>query len=127
MDPVASGVDPTQRHRALQRANRVRSARAAVKRRVAAGELTAADAVLSHRWEIERMRIAELLISQRGWGRQRCQEFLTALAIAETKTIGSMTERQRIAAAAQLTGGQANQTLRRQPQRGDAASQPSHA
>jgi hypothetical protein len=106
MDRAASELEPTQRQRALQRANRVRSARAYIKRRIAAGELTAADAVLGHRWEIERMGIAELLISQRGWGRQRCRRFLTALAMSEIKTIGSMTERQRTATGAQLTGGQ---------------------
>jgi hypothetical protein len=106
MDLATSRVDPDQRQRALQRASRMRSARAQVKRRIAAGELAAAEAVLSPRWEIERMPIAEMLISQRGWGRQRCQQFLTALAIDEAKTIGSMTERQRIAAAAQLMRGQ---------------------
>jgi hypothetical protein len=36
----------------LQRANRVRSARAKVEHRIAAGELTAAKIILSSRWEI---------------------------------------------------------------------------
>ena len=80
----------------------MRSARATLKRRIADGELTAADTVLSHRWEIDRMPIGELLSSQRGWGQRRCQQFLVALAIDETKTLGSMTERQRLAAAARL-------------------------
>jgi hypothetical protein len=102
MDHTASAVDRAQNLRALQRANRVRSARAAVKRRVAIGELTAAEAILSHRWEIERMPIAELLRSQPGWGARRCQRFLVVLAMDERKTIGSMTERQRIATAAHL-------------------------
>lgn len=88
---------------ALQRANRVRSARAKLKRRIASGELTAAEAVLRHRWEIDRMPIGELLSSQRGWGPRRCRQILIALAIDETKPLGSMTERQRLAAAARLT------------------------
>jgi hypothetical protein len=100
MVPATSAI---HRQRALQRANRVRAARAEVKRRIAAGELTAAETILTHRWEIERMGIGELLVSQRGWGERRCQKFLSAIAIAEWKTIGSMTERQRIAAVAQLT------------------------
>jgi hypothetical protein len=49
------------------------------------------------------MPIGELLTSQRGWGQRRCQQFLSALAIDETKTLGSMTERQRLAAAARLS------------------------
>jgi hypothetical protein len=112
MDPAASAVDPTQRQRALQRANRVRSARAQVKRRIATGDMTAAEAVLNHRWEIERMPLSELLVSQPRWGAQRCQKFLGALAMNERKTIGSMTQRQRTAAAAQLTG---RQPTRRSP------------
>jgi len=61
--------------RVLERANHVRCARALVKRRIAAGELTAADVILSQRWEIESMRLAEVLLTQRQWGRKRCDEF----------------------------------------------------
>ena len=103
MESTARAAERRQHLAALQRANRVRCARAQLKRRIADGELTAADAVLSHRWEIDRMPIGELLTSQRGWGQRRCQQFLTALAIDETKTLGSMTERQRLAAAARLS------------------------
>ena len=67
MEPTSSAVGRPQHLGALERANRVRSARAKLKRRIADGELTAADAVLSHRWEIDRMPIGELLSSQRGW------------------------------------------------------------
>ncbi len=94
--------DGPQPVRALERANRVRSARALVKRRIASGDLTAAQVVLNHRWEIERMPIAEVLISQRQWGSGRCHKFLLGLTMDESKTIGSMTERQRRAVAAQL-------------------------
>jgi hypothetical protein len=107
MESTASAAERRQHLAALQRANRVRRARAQLKRRIADGELTAADAVLSHRWEIDRMEIGELLTSQRGWGQRRCQQFLAALAIDETKTLGSMTERQRLAAAARLSRNRA--------------------
>ena len=40
------------------------------------------------------MAIADLLMSQRRWGRTRCRKLL-AMPITETKTIGSLTERQR--------------------------------
>jgi hypothetical protein len=96
-------TDGPQHVRALKRANRVRCARALIKRRIASGELTAAEVILNHRWEPESMPLAELLLSQRQWGSKRCGEFLLALTIDENKRIGSMTDRQRIAAAALLT------------------------
>jgi hypothetical protein len=92
-----------QHVRALERANQVRRARALVKRRIASGQLTAAEVVLSHRWEIESMPVAEVLLSQRQWARKRCAEFLLAVTIRDNKSVGSMTERQRIAVAAMLT------------------------
>jgi hypothetical protein len=45
--------------------------------------------------EAESMPIADLLGSQRRWGTTRCRKFLAAIPMSETKTIGSMTERQR--------------------------------
>lgn len=110
LDSTARGVDPAQRLLALERANRVRNARAQLKRQIAAGDLTAAEVILSSRWEIERMPIADVLISQRYWGEQRCRGFLASLGLREAKTVGSMTGRQRIAAAAVLTRGTGRQT-----------------
>src|SRR5215210_7591521 len=89
--------------RALARANQVRHARALTKQRIASGELTAAEAILSHRWELDSMLLAELLLSQRRWGRRRCEEFLVSVTIGENKSIGSMTDRQRLAVAALLS------------------------
>jgi hypothetical protein len=111
---VAPGDGP-QRARALDRANQVRSARAVLKRRIASGDLTAAEVILSHPWQIDRMPIAELLISQRQWGMGRCHRFLLGVTMHESKTIGSMTERQRIAVAALLTAGPFDR--RRKPSR----------
>jgi hypothetical protein len=101
MDPRAS--NRSQHIRALKRANEVRQARARIKRRIASGDLTAAEVILSHPWEVESMRIAEVLLSQRHWGSRRCDEFLVRVSMHENKSIGSMTERQRIAVAALLT------------------------
>ena len=95
--------DGPQHARALERANHVRSARATAKRRIATGELTAAEVILAHQWEFDTMPITEILISQRQWGRGRCHQFLLRLTLREDKEIGSMTQRQRTAAAAQLT------------------------
>ena len=92
----ATATAPAPQHmRALAQANRVRLARAELKRQVAEGETTVAEIVLARPWEAESMSIADLLMSQHRWGRTRCRRFLASISMVETKTIGSMTERQR--------------------------------
>ena len=91
-----------QHMQALQRANAVRLARAELKRRVADGDLSAAEVILDSPWEAESMTVSELLTSQRRWGHTRCRKFLQAVPMSEHKTIGSMTDRQRSALAGQL-------------------------
>jgi hypothetical protein len=97
-------VAAPQHMRALAQANRVRLARAELKRQVAEGEITVGDVVLGCPWEAESMAISDLLMSQHRWGRTRCRRFLSSIPMSETKTIGSMTERQRNALAAMLGG-----------------------
>ena len=41
------------------------------------------------------MTVAELLTSQRRWGHNRARRVLAEVMVSETKTLGSMTERQR--------------------------------
>jgi hypothetical protein len=89
---------------ALAQANRVRLARADLKRQVADGEISVPEVVLTCPWEAESMAIADLLMSQHRWGRTRCRRFLASIPMSETKTIGSMTDRQRHALAAMLGG-----------------------
>jgi hypothetical protein len=89
--------------RALERANKVRLARAELKRRVAGGEIGVAEVILDCPWEAESMAVADLLMSQRRWGQTRCRKFLAQLPMSEQKTVGSMTERQRRTLAAMLT------------------------
>src|SRR5919109_4590353 len=101
MDATATAPAP-QHMRALAQANRVRLARAELKRQVADGETSVAEIVLSRPWEAESMTIADLLMSQHRWGRTRCRRFLASIPMLETKTIGSMTERQRHELAARL-------------------------
>ncbi len=88
--------------RALERANKVRLARADLKRRVATGETTVAEVVLECPWEADSMAVADLLMSQRRWGQSRCRKFLAQVPMSETKTVGSMTDRQRRTLAALL-------------------------
>jgi hypothetical protein len=89
--------------RALERANKVRLARADLKRRVADGEIQAAEVILECPWEAQSMAVADLLMSQRRWGQTRCRKFLAQIPMSEKKTIGSMTERQRATLAAMLS------------------------
>lgn len=96
-------IAPGPQHlRALARANEVRLARAELKRRVAEGEITAADVIQRSPWEAETMTVADLLMSQRRWGRTRCRKFLQSIPLSENKSVGSMTERQRRAVASML-------------------------
>jgi len=80
---------------ALQRANRVRLARAELKREIARGDANASEVIAECPWETESMTIAELLTSQRRWGRTRARKFLLPLSLNENKQLGTLTSRQR--------------------------------
>jgi recombinational DNA repair protein RecR len=102
MSASATIARAPQHLQALQRANEIRLARAELKRRIAEGHLSAAEIVLACPPEVEGMAVADLLMSQRRWGRTRCRKFLAAIPLAENKSIGSMTDRQRKALAIAL-------------------------
>ena len=89
-------VAPPQHMRALERANKVRLARAELKRKVALRETDVVDVILGCPWEAESMEVADLITSQRRWGHTRCRKLLAQVPMSETKPIGSMTERQRL-------------------------------
>ena len=92
-----------QRLRALERANRVRLNRATLKRRLRAGEVAAADAILCSSRDTDTMTVAELLLNQRGWGPTRSAKVLRSVSLSEKKALGSLTERQRVMLAAVLS------------------------
>jgi hypothetical protein len=100
-ETAASDAAP-QHLRALEQANRVRLARAELKRRVATQTTTVADVVLDCPWEAESMALSDLLMSQRRWGRSRCRRVLLSVGLPENKQIGTLTDRQRRALAATL-------------------------
>lgn len=105
--PASNGLEPTsapQHLRALARANRVRLARAALKRAVASDQRSAAAVILDSPWEAKSMSISELLSSQRRWGRTRSRKFLGRLSLTENKKIGTLTLRQRHLLADGLSG-----------------------
>lgn len=88
---------------ALARANRVRLARAELKRSIARGEMEVAEVVQTCPWETESMTLAELLTSQRRWGRTRSRKFLLALSLSENKRLGTLTPRQRTLLSTELS------------------------
>src|SRR5271163_2291304 len=98
-------TDPQYMH-ALERANKVRLARAELKRRVATGETEVAEVILECPWEAHSMAVADLLMSQRRWGQTRCRKFLSQIPMSEKKTVGSMTDRQRRTLAMMLRSAQ---------------------
>jgi len=91
-----------QHMEALAHANRVRLARASLKRAVAAGEVEAAEIVRECPWEVRSMTVGELLRSQRRWGRTRARKFLFSVALNENRELGRLTERQRGLLAGEL-------------------------
>jgi hypothetical protein len=100
--PTASAIQVPQHMQALARANRVRLARAELKRAIARGETEVAEVIRDCPWETESMSLAELLTSQRRWGRTRARKFLQSLALSENKRLGTLTQRQRTLLATAL-------------------------
>ena len=90
-----------QHMQALAHANRVRLARASLKRDVASGAVDAAEIVRECPWEVESMTVGELLRSQRRWGRTQ-RKFLFSIALNENRTLGRLTARQRDLLAEEL-------------------------
>jgi hypothetical protein len=118
MGTITGSVTGAPQHlRALEHANRVRLARAELKRRIAAGDSCVSEVVLESPWEAQSMELSELLMSQKRWGRERCRRLLLALGIPENKQIGTLTERQRMALATMLSAPPAER-------RAQAANQP---
>lgn len=80
---------------ALSVANRVRIARAVLKREVFAGQRTAASVLLQEPEEVATMTVFELLDAQQQWGKYRARKLLAVALVPESKTIGTLTDRQR--------------------------------
>ena len=100
---IAPASQPAPQHmQALAEANRVRLARAQLKREVGAGDIGTAEVVRECPWQAETMTVGELLRSQRRWGRTRSRKFLAALTLSENRELGRLTSRQRHMLASEL-------------------------
>lgn len=87
------GTGMEQRMEALELANRVRIERARIKRDLAAGRMTLAQAVASP-W-CRTARLVDLLLAQPKWGRVKSFKMIRRLGIVDTRTVGSLTMRHR--------------------------------
>jgi hypothetical protein len=94
---TATQTDPflPQRMSALDRANEIRLARAALRKRIYAGEITTARVLLECPPEANTWPVADLIMAQRRWGRSRTLKLLSREHIIETKPVGALTDRQR--------------------------------
>lgn len=102
---AASTIAPApmpQHMQALAHANKVRLARASLKREIASGQLETSEVVRGCPWEVSTMTVGELLRSQSRWGRARARKFLFGLALNENRELGRLTKRQQIVLAAAL-------------------------
>lgn len=87
-------ADP-QRLRALAYANRVRAARAELKRAICSGEMTVAAVLRECPDHVRTWTLGELLMAQHRWGQRRMLKLLQRTGLNPTKEIGTLTERQR--------------------------------
>ena len=108
---TADAPQAPQHMQALARANSVRLARAELKRSVGRGDADVAAVIEDCPWEADSMTLAELLTSQRRWGRTRARKLLQTLALSENKRIGSLTPRQRALLTSALSGPRPRDTV----------------
>lgn len=84
-----------QHLQALDKANEVRFARARLHEQVRDGETTVKEVLLEHPQPTRTLTIGALIRWQNRWGKQRTNRLLARLGLTTTKTIGSMTDRQK--------------------------------
>lgn len=91
--PIARSAD--QRLAALRRANQIRIDRARIKRQLFAGELELLDLLIAPPAALHSMKVYDLLKAQRGRGAVKAAKLMRICGIADRKTVGGMTARQR--------------------------------
>lgn len=84
-----------QHMQALEKADRIRLGRAAIKREIKAGVIPATTILAEPPPVTESMAVSELLCAQMRWGETRARKLLSPLGISENRPLGRLTERQR--------------------------------
>lgn len=103
-------MNEPQHIQALARANRIRLARAEMKRSIRRDDmdvagLLAPDSAIP--WEARSMTLSALLAAQHRWGTARARKLATRLGIAERRALESLTTRERKKLVDALDGRQA--------------------
>lgn len=97
--PSKSAVAPertlNQRMDALQKANEVRSRRAALKRDLKAGRVSIHTLLLEPPDYLETAKVVDMLLAVPKYGRVKAHKVLQTCRISPSKTIGGLSERQR--------------------------------
>lgn len=97
MSPAVAPVPPArtqaQRDAALERANEVRTYRAAAKREIKAGRMSLADVLADPMFATA--KLSDVLPNLPRWGSARSGDALKRCRIAHAKTCGKLTDRQR--------------------------------
>jgi hypothetical protein len=89
------GRSHEQRRQALARANAVRTARAKLKKDLAAGNADLAPLIVNPPEFAASAKVVDLLVSLPKIGQVRAQQILGRARIAPSKTLGGLTSRQR--------------------------------
>ena len=87
---------------ALQRANEIRTKRAALKRDLKAGRASIHVLLLEPPEYIETAKVFDMLLAVPKYGRVKVNKVLVQCRISPSKTIGGLSERQRSELVAQL-------------------------
>lgn len=92
-----------QRRDALARANDTRTRRSRMKREIAAGRLSAAVLILDPPEWAHTMLVVDLVLAIPYVGRVKARRVLTDHRVSYDRTLGDLTDRQRLTLAAELT------------------------
>jgi hypothetical protein len=84
-----------QRMSALERANRIRTYRADLKRDLKAGRVSIHDLLLEPSAGIFTMKVFDLLLATPKYGRTKVNKVLMMCRISPSKTVGGLSQRQR--------------------------------
>lgn len=96
---------------ALERANDIRTKRANFKKQMKAATTKdkskgkAVEAILEPPPFMESMKVFDLLMSTRGFGRVKTNKYLQRLTISPSKTLGGLSQRQRTVLAGAVRDG----------------------
>lgn len=97
--PAKSAVAPertlNQRMDALQKANVIRSQRAALKKDLKAGRVSIHSLLQDPPEYLETAKVIELLLAVPKYGRVKANKILQQCRISPSKTVGGLSERQR--------------------------------